>query len=163
MLQSLDANCAVRLTGHLDGDRHLIEFDLLQDIDQPKFFLRPLLPAQGPSEEIAQSVRALSRLRYGTEREDVERMLKLRHLRRTSYASTHNVTKQPQKARASQSAWTEHAAYVLSTVSGSADAAVFQANARSKQTIGHATWNKKEQADSDASDEQQEKASQTWG
>jgi len=87
LAQSLDYNCAVRLTGHLEGTRHLIEFDLLQDIDQPKFFIRPLLPAQNPSNEAAQRVRTMSQLRYGTELQDVQRQLKIKHLRRTRNAA----------------------------------------------------------------------------
>ena len=47
LIQALDSNCAVRLTGHLDSGLHLLEFDLLQDIEQPKFFLRPCCLPRG--------------------------------------------------------------------------------------------------------------------
>ena len=94
LAQALDHNCAVRLTGHLEGNRHLVEFDLLQDIDQPKFFIRPLLPATGPSAEVAKSVRTMSQMRYGTELADVQQQLHLRHMRRTQYAAEYQAEKQ---------------------------------------------------------------------
>jgi hypothetical protein len=105
LAQSLEHNCAVKLTGHLEGNRHLVEFDLLQDIDQPKFFIRPLLPAHNPSNEIAESVRIMSRLRYGIELEDVKHQLELKHERRTQYGEAYRAQKQAEEQAQKQAAY----------------------------------------------------------
>lgn len=47
LMQSLESNCAVRLTCHMDGPNHVVHFHLLQDINQPELlWIRPLLPAK---------------------------------------------------------------------------------------------------------------------
>lgn len=97
LAQSLEHNCAVKLTGHLEGNRHLLEFDLLQDIDQPKFFIRPFLPAQNPSYATADSVKTMSRLRYGIELKDVRNQLGIRHERRVQYGATYKAQKQAEE------------------------------------------------------------------
>ncbi len=105
LAQSLEHNCAVKVTGHLEGSRHLIEFDLLQDIDQPKFFIRPFLPAQNPSNATADSVRTISRLRYGIELEDVRHQLDLKHERRTQYGAAYRAQKQAKEQAQKQSSY----------------------------------------------------------
>jgi hypothetical protein len=85
LMQSLESNCAVRLTCHMDGSHHLVHFHLLQDINQPELWIRPLLPAKNRSREISESIRYLSQLRYGTEVADVIEQLALKDLRREYY------------------------------------------------------------------------------
>lgn len=85
LMQSLESNCAVRLTCHMDGLNHVVHFHLLQDINQPELWIRPLLPAKNRSAEVAESIRYLSQLRYGTEVADVIEQLALRDQRREYY------------------------------------------------------------------------------
>ena len=84
-MQSLESNCAVRLTCHMDGSHHLVHFHLLQDITQPELWVRPLLPAKNRSSEVAKSIRYLSQLRYGIEVADVIEQLALKDQRREYY------------------------------------------------------------------------------
>jgi len=85
LMQSLESNCAVRLTCHMDGSHHLVHFHLLQDITQPELWVRPLLPAKNRSSEVAKSIRYLSQLRYGIEVADVIEQLALKDQRREYY------------------------------------------------------------------------------
>ena len=105
LAQSLANNCAVKVTGHLEGKRHLVEFDLLQDIDQPKFFIRPFLPAQNPSDETADNTRTMSRLRYGIELADVRQQLELKRERRTQDGTAYRAQLQAEEQAQKQAAY----------------------------------------------------------
>ena len=104
LMQSLENNCAVRLTCHMEGYSHLVQFQLLQDIHQPELWIRPLLPPRNGSDEIAKSVRYISQLKYGTEAADVAAQLALKHWLRTHPEQFLLPSEQEHTARASHNA-----------------------------------------------------------
>lgn len=97
LMQSLENNCAGRLTCHMQGYDHLVQFELLQDINRPELWIRPLLPASNGNAEVANSLRYISQLKYGTEAVDVAAQLALRYEVRIKREETPLSTEQGQK------------------------------------------------------------------
>lgn len=99
LMHSLESNCAVRLRCELENNQHLLIFELLQDINKPQILIRPLMPAKHGSTEIAQSVRYMSQLKYGTEIVDVAAQLALKHQLRTQQERHQTVSAPTAKAK----------------------------------------------------------------
>lgn len=97
MFQTLEHNCSVRLTGYLEYGRHLLHMQILEDIDQPELYVRPLLPLQNPSEEIAATLKTMSQIRYGIEYDDAMLQLTLKDELRRKELAAHVAAKDVKK------------------------------------------------------------------